>query len=486
MENTEIVVELWSLAVLLASVFAAILIIFTLPQKKPYFRTVLIWVGAFVVGYFMSFISYSVDISNDFVAILGVTAVVVLASLFTCEGSWSAKIFVSLTMALISNVITFMLCGSIDSFAAVKFKLYEYSPYETTNILFFILVKLIVYTGMFILYRAFLMARVRKMIAALHGNMKIFIWAPLVSVVGFYCINLFTNSNGIFPGTPWFFWLYSMVSIIFVVEFCLIFYAVSLNVRAAKTEAELSIATNIQQAMLPIIFPPFPDRKEFDIYASMDPAKEVGGDFYDLFLVDDSHLAVVVADVSGKGIPAALFMVIGKTLLKDHTQPGEDLGKIFSDVNDMLCQSNSEQLFITAYEAILDLKTGDVQYANAGHEHPFIMRKQPDGSYKYEEMPTVAGVILAGMEGIPFTSASFHMEPGDRLMQYTDGVTEATNSKNQLYGMERLSAFLNDHIDMKPDELLPALRADIDKFVGNAPQFDDITMLCLEYKEKMA
>ena len=242
--------------------------------------------------------------------------------------------------------------------------------------------------------------------------------------------------------------------------------------------AELDVATHIQKSMLPCIFPPFPDRKEFDIFATMNPAKEVGGDFYDFFMVDDSHLAVVMADVSGKGVPAALFMVIGKTLIKDHTEPGISLGDVFSDVNNMLCDSNSEGLFITAFEGVLDLVTGEFRYVNAGHEPPYIC-KQGEG---YEAYRIKAGFVLAGMEDLRYREGSLQLSAGDRIFLYTDGVTEATDAENQLYGSERLHRVLNDHLDANPEALLAAVKADVDHFVGDAPQFDDITMLCMEYR----
>ncbi len=245
--------------------------------------------------------------------------------------------------------------------------------------------------------------------------------------------------------------------------------------------AELDVATHIQKSMLPCTFPAFPDRKEIDIYATMTPAKEVGGDFYDFFMVDDRHLAIVMADVSGKGVPAALFMVIGKTLIKDHTVPGYDLGAVFTEVNDLLCESNSEGLFITAFEGVLDLVTGEFNYVNAGHEMPFICRSGENfAPYKIK-----AGFVLAGMEGMRYRAGSLTLAPGDKVFQYTDGVTEATNSDNELYGMERLENVLNLNKDSAPAELLPKVKEDIDAFVGEAPQFDDITMLCLEYKSRM-
>lgn len=242
--------------------------------------------------------------------------------------------------------------------------------------------------------------------------------------------------------------------------------------------AELDVAAQIQSSMLPCIFPAFPDKKEIDIYATMDPAKEVGGDFYDFFMVDDKHLAIVMADVSGKGVPAALFMVIGKTLIKDHTQPGKPLGEVFSDVNNLLCDSNSEGLFITAFEGVLDLETGEFSYVNAGHEPPYVCRAG-EGYEPYKVRP---GFILAGMEDMKYKEGSLMMQAGDRIFLYTDGVTEATDSENQLYGSGRLRHILNRNKDKTPKDLLPEIKADVERFVGEAPQFDDITMLCLEYK----
>ena len=245
--------------------------------------------------------------------------------------------------------------------------------------------------------------------------------------------------------------------------------------------AELDVATHIQASMLPSIFPAFPNRPEIDIYATMDPAKEVGGDFYDFFMVDERHLAIVMADVSGKGVPAALFMVIGKTLIKDHTTPDRDLGKVFTEVNNLLCESNSEEMFITAFEGVLDLVTGEFVYVNAGHEMPFICKAGGD----FEPYKIRAGFVLAGMEDMKYRAGSMTLEPGDKIFQYTDGAPEATNINNELYGMERLGAILNKVKNGTPHEILPAIKSDIDEFVGEAPQFDDITMLCLEYKAKM-
>lgn len=243
--------------------------------------------------------------------------------------------------------------------------------------------------------------------------------------------------------------------------------------------AELNIATKIQADMLPSIFPAFSECNEIDIYATMHPAKEVGGDFYDFFMVDDTHLAIVIADVSGKGIPAALFMVIGKTLIKDHTQTGSDLSQVFEKVNNLLCESNSEGLFITAFEGVLDLVTGEFVYVNAGHECPYIYRKGD----KYTLHSIEPGFVLAGIEDMTYDTGSIKLEPGDRIFQFTDGVTEAINIDEELYGDKRLEDVLNSNTDKNPLELLKAIKKDIEDFVGEADQFDDITMLCVEYRK---
>ena len=245
---------------------------------------------------------------------------------------------------------------------------------------------------------------------------------------------------------------------------------------------ELTIATQIQGDMLPSTFPAFPEHDEFDIYATMDPAKEVGGDFYDFFMVDDTHLAIVVADVSGKGVPAALFMVIAKTLIKDHTQQLKtELGEVFTKVNDLLCDFNNEGMFVTAFEGVLNLETGELTYVNAGHELPFVFRKK-DGAFT--PVKVRAGFVLAGMDGLKYRAGTMQLEEGDVLFQYTDGVTEATSASKELYGMTRLGAVLNANSDKTMDGLLRAVKDDIDLFVGDAEQFDDITMLGLKFIKK--
>ena len=242
--------------------------------------------------------------------------------------------------------------------------------------------------------------------------------------------------------------------------------------------AELSLATKIQAAMLPHIFPPFPDRTDFDLYASMDPAKEVGGDFYDYFLVDDDHLGLIMADVSGKGVPAALFMMASKIILQSVAMLGGSPGAILTKTNEAICSNNEARMFVTVWVGILELSTGKLTCANAGHESPVIKRK--DGGFAlYKDRH---GFVLGGLNGIVYKEYQIQLEPGDKLFVYTDGVPEATNSEKELFSTERMLAALNECPDASPQDVLKNVRRAVDDFVHGAEQFDDLTMLCLEYK----
>ena len=241
--------------------------------------------------------------------------------------------------------------------------------------------------------------------------------------------------------------------------------------------AELSVAAHIQAAMLPNIFPPFPACREIDIFAMMTPAKEVGGDFYDFFLIDGQRLAVVIADVSGKGVPAALFMVIVKTLIKNHALNGENPKEIFENVNAQLCEGNEEGMFATAWMGLLDIAMGTLSYVNAGHNMPLL--KRCGREFDFVEMQP--DFVLAGMEGQHYTRNSMVLKAGDMLFLYSDGVSEAVNAAKQLYGDERLRCALNRNKKEEPEALLTDIRADIDRYAGEEPQFDDITMVCLRY-----
>ena len=246
-----------------------------------------------------------------------------------------------------------------------------------------------------------------------------------------------------------------------------------------RISTELDLATQIQASMLPRTFPPFPERKEFDVFASMDPAKEVGGDFYDFFLIDKDHLGLVIADVSGKGIPAALFMTVSKAMIKNCVMSGQSPAAALESVNRQICANNQEEMFVTVWVGVLEISTGKLTAANAGHEYPAF--KSPDGDFTlYKD---VHGLVVGWDEEVAYQEYELQLTPGAKLFVYTDGVPEATDRDNEMFGCERMLAALNECADRTPEEILRHVRSSVEAFVGDAEQFDDITMLCLGFGE---
>ena len=241
---------------------------------------------------------------------------------------------------------------------------------------------------------------------------------------------------------------------------------------------ELALAARIQEAMLPMTFPPFPDRKEFEIYASMDPAKEVGGDFYDFFFIDDDHLCLVIADVSGKGVPAAMFMTISKIILANTAILGKSPAETLENANTAICPNNREEMFVTVWMGILELSTGILTASNAGHEYPIL--KKPDG--KFELLKDRHGFVIGGMEGLKYRSYELRIDPGSTIFLYTDGLPEATDAEKCMFGIDRILTVLNKNPDQNPEQILRTMTAAVNDFVKDAEQFDDLTMLCLHYK----
>ncbi|MDR3295044.1 MAG: SpoIIE family protein phosphatase, partial [Clostridiales Family XIII bacterium] len=253
------------------------------------------------------------------------------------------------------------------------------------------------------------------------------------------------------------------------------------NIRQITAEkerigAELNVAMQIQTSMLPSIFPAVPERPEFDVYACMLPAREVGGDFYDFFFVDEKTLAVVIADVSGKSVPAALFMVIARTLLKNNAQSGLAPADVFAFVNNMLCENNDASMFVTAFMGYLDVPTGRFRYANAGHNPPLIRQGE-----SFAWLPVETDMALAGMEGMSYAQRETVLAPGDVLYLYTDGVTEAENEAEAFFGEDRLLETAEKHRELPPQALAEAVLAEINGFAGGKEQADDVTMLTLRY-----
>ena len=246
---------------------------------------------------------------------------------------------------------------------------------------------------------------------------------------------------------------------------------------AARIDKELEFAKTIQHSAIPTVFPPYPGHSEFDIYAAMDTAKEVGGDFYDFYFVGENKLGFLIADVSGKGIPAAMFMMTAKTIIKGYAESGKSVDEVFTIANEKLCESNEAGMFVTAWFGVLDLLTGKVEFVNAGHNPPLVRHK--DSTFDY--LKSKPSFVIAGMEGMKYRRNEFFLSPGDEIYLYTDGVTEATDSENRLYGEERLVRFLNTLHGLSGEEICHAVKDDVADFVGDAPQFDDITMLYLKY-----
>ncbi len=258
-------------------------------------------------------------------------------------------------------------------------------------------------------------------------------------------------------------------------------YMENLTVITAEKErigTELALASAIQTGSIPNTFPAFPDRTDFDIFASMDPAKEVGGDFYNFFLVDNDHLAMVIGDVSGKGVPAALFMMVSNILASVRTQTGGNPAQILEFVNDKICESNKLDMFVTIWLGILELSTGKLIASNAGHEYPAIMHA--GGSF--ELFKDKHGIVVGGMEGVRYTDYEIQLSPGDKIFVYTDGVPEATDGDNNMFGVDRMLSALNLELDASPEKVLGNVRSAVDAFVKDAQQFDDLTMLCMQYK----
>ena len=252
----------------------------------------------------------------------------------------------------------------------------------------------------------------------------------------------------------------------------------SASAQAEKIVTELNLARTIQANSIPNVFPAFPDYAEqFDLYALMDPAKEVGGDFYDFYLIDDDTIAFLVADVSGKGIPGALFMMRSKSTIRSFADEGMNPAEILTEANNRLCDGNDAGMFVTAWMGFLNMKTGELTFANAGHNLPLLRRK--DGRFEYMKMP--AGFVLAGMKGIKYKLQSITLEPGDELFLYTDGVVEATNPHNELYGDQRLYDCLNANIGKSAENICKIVKDDVDEFYKGAEQFDDITEMSFKF-----
>ena len=472
-----VITALWTFAVFFASVFAAVLVGVTLKPKHKPVVTVLGWLAAAVVGYAVAFLAYHHDITNDFVGICVLSVIVCLTTILLYNGTVSTKLFMSSSACLIANVCTFMFCGTTDSLLAGRLGLIKASPYEVPNLLFFIGIKVVVYTIIFFLYVRFVRKSFHDVFDALKGKLGFFVAAPVQAFIAFYIINLISNTLAIFPGTTWFFPLYSMICLTFVIEYLLLFNSVIWSARAMKTSAELDVAKNIQVSSLPHDFNEFPELPEINIYASMNTAKEVGGDFYDFFKIGDNQLAVVIADVSGKGVPAAMFMMRAKTIIRSYAETGKPIEEVMTMANASLCKYNDAGMFVTVWAAVIDLETGVMSFVNGGHNPPLVRKK--DNSFEYLNMKV--NFVLGSFDSIKYKRQEYQLNHGDTLYLYTDGVTEAMNVNNQLYGEDRLLNILNKERYSEANQVVAAVIEDVSEYTVKAEQSDDITMLSVFY-----
>jgi sigma-B regulation protein RsbU (phosphoserine phosphatase) len=337
----------------------------------------------------------------------------------------------------------------------------------------------------YMLYKKKLLAPLKKIIDAPDGSMDKFVAVPVFSVAVFALLLSALSVFGITAQSVyWQYWLqfiivFTCLIFIYVMMYWAIFKGVTLSTAAMKSRAELDVARHIQASALPNVFPAFPERNEFAVYASMEPAKEVGGDFYDFFLVDDSHLALVIADVSGKGIPAALFMMTARALIKSLAVSGKPPEEALKEANDRLCENNKAGMFVTAWMGILETDSGRLSFANAGHNPPLLKR---GGEYRYLDHKEYHRGIMLGIRGnIRYKSNELTLEAGDALFLYTDGVTEACDKNLDLFGEERLKSCLDPVGSSTPEETVNAVKSRIEAFAEGAEQADDITVLAMTF-----
>ncbi len=423
------------------------------------------------VGYTVSYIvGGGLTVLGDLVAMGTMAFLLMLPAKKLYKEHFTSNIFI-LELAVLIALIGTYLTGVVATGILNKMGI----GYSALWMISYGVIKIPVLALFYLIYRIIILNPAKDVVNILNGKMGRYIPVALASIALFYAFGAVTGYTP--DNTLQFSLLYLLVCITFSVMYWLIFSGAIWTSRALKTETELGVASKIQKDMLPGIFPAFPGREEFDIYATMEPAKEVGGDFYDFFLVDEDHLAVVMADVSGKGVPAALFMVIAKTIIKNHAQTGLAPEKVLEEANRQLCENNDESMFVTVFIGIYEISPGRFSYSNGGHNAPLLMRK----GMGWDWLETKPGFVVAGMEGMKFKLQETVLGEGDMLYFYTDGVTEAQNKKEELYSDPRLLETINkiDYENRTLEGLLKEIRFDIDLFANGAEQADDITMLAL-------
>lgn len=333
------------------------------------------------------------------------------------------------------------------------------------------------------LFHRYLHSFFQRVIDLTNGDLKNFVLIPLFcSIVLMILLSVLSGNNieitSVNPNSVWLFiMIVGVLILLFVLLYWALFKGLTLSTQAMAQRVELDVATQIQQSVLPCTFPAFPERKEFDIYAVMNPAKEVGGDFYDFYFVDEDHLALVIADVSGKGIPAALFMMTVRTLLKSLVLSKESPDQVMATANDRLCANNEAGMFVTVWLGVYEISTKKLTFVNAGHNPPLLL--QGDVWHYLDHKTYKRGIMLGIREHVKYRSNEIVLNKDELLFLYTDGITEANNAKKELYGERRLKQCAEDHSHAAADDFIKEICQDVTTFAGEAEQFDDMTMLAL-------
>lgn len=423
-----------------------------------------------------SFLWMLTDMTRMLLPAVGIIFVAVVC--FTNDRS--AKIFMAILIVLAALILN----GYIAQLMIFP-KVFNAETVEDVGLIGYTLIRLLLFATAYFVYKKYLKGKMLEMLEAAEGQLRPFVRVPVISCIAFSTSLSFLTVMDATLLSDWFmnqaFWfvMLGMLILVYIWMYWGIFKAVTLATESMKTKAELDVASKIQASVLPRTFPAFPECDRFDIYATMTPAKEVGGDFYDFFMLDENRLAVVIADVSGKGVPAALFMMSARTMIKNQSFIETDPARALGIVNSQLAENNEEGMFVTVFLGIVDLRTKELTYSNGGHNPPYIVRA--DGTV--EQLQVRPGFVLGGMEGIRYRNQSALLDVNDKLLLYTDGVTEAVNPGLELYGERRLEETLAHTEKLPPKPCIEKILSSLTAFADGAEQADDITMVVLQIFE---
>ena len=413
----------------------------------------------------------------DIVRMLLSALAIALSALYGFTNDRATKLFTAALIVLAALVLS----NYIVPLACLP-RLFNNPKADDVGCLAYFLLLLLGFGAALLGYRRFLREKLAEILDTSDGRMGTFVKVPVISCIAFCSFLSFFSVMDItylsvrFMNQVVFCVLPGMLILVYLWMYWAIFKAVDLATESMKTRAELYVASKIQASVLPCVFPAFPEYRQFDIYAAMEPAKEVGGDFYDFFLLDENHLVLVIADVSGKGVPAALFMMSARTMIKNQSFQERNPAKTLETANEQLAGNNEEGMFVTVFLGILDLAAKELTYSNVGHNPPYLVHA--DG--RVEKVAVRPGFVLGGIKGIRYRNQKIALETNDKLLLYTDGVTEAVNQELELYGEKRLEQSLKHTEKMQPKDWIETVRLSLQEFTKGADQADDITMVALK------